>query len=83
MTLEGVELVIWKVLVGFFFVVETGSVKKPEEVTELADAVTVKSDALTEPRSVRLPVTVTDATGCSSPVKIWRPRSRVLSDSSI
>ena len=34
MTLEGVELVIWKVLVGFFFVVETGSVKKPEEVTQ-------------------------------------------------
>ena len=83
MTLEGVELVIWKVLVGFFFVVETGSVKNPEEVAEFADAVAPHSAAVTEPSSVRSHVTFSDAPGCFAPVKIWRPRSRVLSDSSI
>ena len=71
-TLEGVELVIWKLPVGFFFTAETGSVKFPEELTEVAAAVTVKSDSVTEPKIVRLPVTVTDAV-CFSSVKICSP----------
>lgn len=60
---------------------ETGSVKLPVEVTELAEAVTVKSDSLTEPSTARLPVTVTEAAGVSS-VNICSPRSSALSDSS-